>query len=626
MGQSTSVENTETIHENEDHLHDSRRRRYKKIDVKSCPKNIDESQEDDVTQSPIDSFFPIINTAEAPSNCPEAMSSSIVETTNPLKDDVLKPSKNTSNTIGFASKIMPKRPWSNYQLFPLNSSASPISDSKARMIRSPRIQPKENKGGETNRNQASRGRIKFVEPVKHESAQKGSQLEELSKQNSDIDQLITMMQNHKVSDDNNNHGSLDFSRNTFVPSSEFQFSFPTTPSQYASPVISNEEEEEEEDEDYQFKYDSIKNRKILPLPKRKSKYNPATGSMSSSGSSPSVPSIPSSPFTFSSDKTMPKASFLTDASRNMLQQQKQHQTQDSNALLSEMNSIANDLVNSRKDRPSMSKKMKSVEIVQATLINDETAATSGKRKCHAVGPKTPPRTEVFTNYTPSPPPTKEDQFDFSNFNFKFGENETKSKTLKKTAKLRKNPAMPIKVADTTTHQDTNTISLPNKASFNTTYNHNGKSAKDNKKLLSAKPPAPTPTKRPPISQPTATNVTKKKGKESEKKKAVNNTNNTNKTTKKNKKSKNKKEEIAPGGFLSSNITLFENPTSDDWICFFCQFDIFCHGLEDAKKKNGYYRRKNEKLNRTNEARRIINGIDPADDPFDDEHRLHHLQA
>lgn len=73
----------------------------------------------------------------------------------------------------------------------------------------------------------------------------------------------------------------------------------------------------------------------------------------------------------------------------------------------------------------------------------------------------------------------------------------------------------------------------------------------------------------------------------------------NKPTKKKvpKKTKNKtkqknKEEIAPGGFLSSDINLFENPISDDWICLFCQYDILFNGLSDTRKKN--YRKKKER--------------------------------
>lgn len=64
---------------------------------------------------------------------------------------------------------------------------------------------------------------------------------------------------------------------------------------------------------------------------------------------------------------------------------------------------------------------------------------------------------------------------------------------------------------------------------------------------------------------------------------------------KNKNKQKNKEEIAPGGFLSSDINLFENPISDDWICLFCQYDILFNGLSDTRKKN-HRRRKREKVN------------------------------
>ncbi|KAG1051230.1 hypothetical protein G6F43_006549 [Rhizopus delemar] len=640
MGQSSSLENTESISENEeDQLHDSRRRRYKKIDVKSCSKNINESQEDDVTLSPLYSFFPNMNTAEAPSNCPEAMSSSIVETSNPLKEDTFKASKNVNNSVGLASKIIPKRPWSSYHLFQLaNSSSNTISDSKARMIRSPRIQPKDNKGNETNRN-ISRGRIKFVEPPKPIYVNhRHPQLEELARQNADIDQLITMMQNHKVSDDNSYH--LDSSRNdNNIPSSEFQFSFPSSQQQYVSPPLIHEDEDEGEatavvEYQGQFKYDTIKNRKILPLPKRKLKSTADIKSGSNTSSNGSSPSIPTSPFTFSSDKTMPKVSFLTDASRNVLQQQQhqqqQQQVQDSVILLS---SESNRTATNRKDRPSMSKKIKSMERVQTNLINDEksvAATTTGKRKETSSNQstfKTPPKMEVFTKYTP---PSK-DGFEFPNFNFQFN-NSTDDEGKNTTISLfSQKPIINTLIDDNnSTTNDTNTNNLPNNKT-SATYSHSvfaGK--KETRKNLSAKPPsvaaaaAVAATKKPSNNHPatTAATTTKVKRKENDKKKPA-----MNKTTKKNKKSKNKKsEDIAPGGFLSSDITLFENPISDDWICFFCQFDIFCHGIEDAKKKNGYYRRKKERLRRTNEARRITGGVESSDDHFDEEHRHRHHHA
>lgn len=71
----------------------------------------------------------------------------------------------------------------------------------------------------------------------------------------------------------------------------------------------------------------------------------------------------------------------------------------------------------------------------------------------------------------------------------------------------------------------------------------------------------------------------------------------------NKKAKKKKrnEMPAPGGFLSSDITLFDNPISpDEFICLFCQYDILTYGMKDARKKNGYYRRRREKIKKLKE--------------------------
>lgn len=128
-------------------------------------------------------------------------------------------------------------------------------------------------------------------------------------------------------------------------------------------------------------------------------------------------------------------------------------------------------------------------------------------------------------------------------------------------------------------------------------------------------------------------ILKKKGKdEVANKKPTTSTSTTTATTPKkakNKKSNNnakkkstQKEDMAPGGFLSSDITLFDNPISDDWICLFCQYDILMYGLEDTKRKNGYYRRKREKAKRLKEAElRRLGGL--SDSEEDHEHHHHH---
>lgn len=95
MGQSTSVETTKNTEDEEEQIQD-KRARGKKFDLK----NINDHTQDDVTQSPTDSFFPIMNTAEAPSDETVAMSSSVVETTSSLKENSFKSNRNANNSVG----------------------------------------------------------------------------------------------------------------------------------------------------------------------------------------------------------------------------------------------------------------------------------------------------------------------------------------------------------------------------------------------------------------------------------------------------------------------------------------------------------------------------------------------
>ncbi|KAI8981652.1 hypothetical protein BDF20DRAFT_862438 [Mycotypha africana] len=107
--------------------------------------------------------------------------------------------------------------------------------------------------------------------------------------------------------------------------------------------------------------------------------------------------------------------------------------------------------------------------------------------------------------------------------------------------------------------------------------------------------------------------------------------------KKNKKRANKNNNnnhddfMAPGGFLSSDITLFDNPNPDEWVCLFCQYDILMYGYEAAKKKNGYYKRKRQREKKLKEAEMRKNNKDKEkenssskDHLCDGEHNhLHH---
>ncbi|KAG0169576.1 hypothetical protein DFQ28_011148 [Apophysomyces sp. BC1034] len=40
--------------------------------------------------------------------------------------------------------------------------------------------------------------------------------------------------------------------------------------------------------------------------------------------------------------------------------------------------------------------------------------------------------------------------------------------------------------------------------------------------------------------------------------------------------------------------------SDEWVCLFCQYEIFCSGLNMAKRKGGYYKRERQRQRRLNE--------------------------
>lgn len=136
----------------------------------------------------------------------------------------------------------------------------------------------------------------------------------------------------------------------------------------------------------------------------------------------------------------------------------------------------------------------------------------------------------------------------------------------------------------------------------------------------AVPPAPTTPK----IQPKKKEVNKKPTTST----STSTTTSTKKPTTKKKSSKKKsaqKEDMAPGGFLSSDITLFDNPISDDWICLFCQYDILMYGLEDTKRKNGYYKRKREKAKRLKEAElRRLGGQSDSEEDHEHHHHHHHL--
>ncbi|KAI9246754.1 hypothetical protein BDA99DRAFT_526856 [Phascolomyces articulosus] len=70
---------------------------------------------------------------------------------------------------------------------------------------------------------------------------------------------------------------------------------------------------------------------------------------------------------------------------------------------------------------------------------------------------------------------------------------------------------------------------------------------------------------------------------------------------------------------SSDVAVVRSTDPDEWICVFCQYEIFCNGLETARRKGGYYRRRRERQRRLREmeARRAGECISgPASDVDD----------
>ncbi|KAI8146387.1 hypothetical protein BJV82DRAFT_601576 [Fennellomyces sp. T-0311] len=130
------------------------------------------------------------------------------------------------------------------------------------------------------------------------------------------------------------------------------------------------------------------------------------------------------------------------------------------------------------------------------------------------------------------------------------------------------------------------------------------------------PPVATPAAPPPL--PRQADKKKVKPPATEKKKS---------TPKRGKKPQRKKKaEDEPGSgpstVFNSDVSVARSADPDEWICVFCQYEIFCHGLEVARRKGGYYRRRRERQRRLREmeARRAgecISGpasdVDEADD-------------
>ncbi|KAG2185629.1 hypothetical protein INT44_002422 [Umbelopsis vinacea] len=53
-------------------------------------------------------------------------------------------------------------------------------------------------------------------------------------------------------------------------------------------------------------------------------------------------------------------------------------------------------------------------------------------------------------------------------------------------------------------------------------------------------------------------------------------------------------------FLSSSSLLFDYGTSEEWMCWFCEFEVFVRGFVAARRKGGWYKRRKERNRRLRE--------------------------
>ncbi|KAF7723782.1 hypothetical protein EC973_001695 [Apophysomyces ossiformis] len=69
----------------------------------------------------------------------------------------------------------------------------------------------------------------------------------------------------------------------------------------------------------------------------------------------------------------------------------------------------------------------------------------------------------------------------------------------------------------------------------------------------------------------------------------------------NRKKKDEDQDTIPGGLLSSDVSLLQSADPYEWICLFCQYEIFCNGFEAARRKGGYHRRRRDRQRRLKEV-------------------------
>ncbi|KAI9027414.1 hypothetical protein CLU79DRAFT_739105 [Phycomyces nitens] len=92
--------------------------------------------------------------------------------------------------------------------------------------------------------------------------------------------------------------------------------------------------------------------------------------------------------------------------------------------------------------------------------------------------------------------------------------------------------------------------------------------------------------------------------------------------KKNQRKKNQDDQGPTSGYdLFSEVSVIRNANPDDWTCLFCQFEIFCNGIEVARRKGGFYRRRRERQRKLKETETKRNGEAVGKPQSDDEDRV-----
>ncbi|KAG2190628.1 hypothetical protein INT46_009327 [Mucor plumbeus] len=539
---------------------------------------------DDVTESPliIGSYrrLPNMNSEDSPSITDEpSMSSSIIEATVLNQKHNINQQHNVNNNLKNNTII-----------------------NSPKLIKSPRIRPK-------------------AKEISEE--EEDDEDEEEDDEPVEMEQLITMMRNHKVSDEtssfnfnfgtgnnNNNNKTLSIppspplpspssqssSRSNWTPSPEFKFSFsaniPQKNHSYADHYIEQEEldffqgsqqQQNQTANNSDHHYHMI-HRKILPMPKPRWKK-------------------------FSDNDSGGESMKLKTTHNN-----NNNNNSSSNNKIFNI-PVVNEVAENKVDQRDNSKKLKSspngISIIQHPIVDNKRKERNWKDHFGSTA----------------------DVAEFANHEFYSLEKKKSvvrfSSPLKKEVPISHNkisvpislqPQIPLTTNSTatttlkssTTPTTTATVLAPDEALSTTTVLKTTPTISIKKTASKKKG-----SKLPPTASSSQSTYTKK----------TNNNNNATITKKKNThKKRSNKEEVAPGGFLSSNITLFENPiSSDDWICLFCQYDILMHDFEYAKKKNGFYRRKREKNKRIKDAelRRLGGGLSESDEDYNEHHQNNH---